>query len=121
MIYILSILLFLITITFIKYIIDTRSTIKSITFERNLYRSIAWKSRVNKNNGQKLNWLYKNIKKQMSVLIKDVEDTDFNNYDGDIKKEIIDALNNIDNYSTEIENEDMDSLTAYKEEYGELK
>lgn len=118
MIYFLIIILFLVSLVFTKYIIDTRSTIKTLTFERNLYRSIAWKSRVNKDSSQKLNWLYKNIKKQMLVLIKDIEDTDFNNYDGDIKKEILNALNNIDSYSTEIENQDMDSLVVYKEENG---
>ncbi len=121
MIYILFTLLFLVSITFFKYIIDTKSTIKTLRFERDLYRSISWKSRVNKNDGQKLNWLYKNIKKQISTLIKDIEDTDFENYDGDIKKEVLNALNNIDSYSNNVEKEDMDALSIYKEEYGELK
>ncbi len=121
MIYFLLFLLFLTCLTFTKYIIDTKSNIKDLKFERNLYRSIAWKSRVNKDSSQKLNWLYKNIKKQISELIKDIEDTDFNNYQGDIKKEILNALNNIDSYSTNIENEDMDTLSVYKEEHGEPK
>jgi len=118
MIYFLTFIAFII---FIKYVIDTKSTIKQLRLERDRYRIIVWKTNINKDSGQKLNWLYKNIKFQISELINDIKDTDFDNYESDIKQEIINALNNIDNYSTKIENEDMDSLIFYKEDHGKTK
>jgi predicted PurR-regulated permease PerM len=114
-------LVFIVFIIFIKYVIDTRSTIKELRLERNRYRTIVWKNNTNKDSGQKLNWLYKNIKSQILELINDIKDTDFNDYQGDIKKNILSALENIDSYSTNIENEDMDTLTRYKEDHGKTK
>ncbi len=117
MLWLLLIPIFLILI---KYIIDTQSTIKELKKDRNKYRTIAWKYHINIDTPQKLNWLYKNIKKQLSEIIKDLEDTDFKNYEKDIKSDIINALKNIDTYSDTVENEDMDNLRHYKEDHGKI-
>ena len=121
MILFLLLVLFFISLIFFKYIIDTKSTIKELRSDRDRFRSIAWKSHINKDTGQKLNWLYKNIKQQLLEIIKDLEDTDFSKYDGDIKNDIISALKNIDSYSEKIENEDMDTLNLYKDNSGNIK
>jgi hypothetical protein len=121
MIYLLVFLLLGLSLVFTKYIIDTKSTIKELRSDRDRYRELYWKAYVNKDSRQKLNWLYGNIKDQMSELIKDLKDTDFNNYDGNIKYEILEALKNIDDYSTTIENQDMDSFLHYKEKDGKVK
>lgn len=113
--------LFIVCLIFTKYIIDTRSTIKELRFDRDKFRSMVWKNSINKDSGQKLNWLYKNIKDQLAKVIIDLEDTDFKTYDGDIKQDIVNALKNIDSYSTEIERQDMDSLISYGAKYGNAK
>lgn len=105
-------LIIFISLVFIKYIIDTKSTIKELTEDRNKYRTIAWKSYIGKDSGPKLNWLYLNLKKQISTLIDDLKDTDFN--DANIKNDIIAALDRIDQYSDIVENEDADSLKHYR-------
>lgn len=121
MIYFLLSTILITILVFIKYHIDTQSTIKDLKKDRDKYRELYWKEFVNKDSRGKINWLYKNIKEQMSELIKDLKDTDFNNYNGDIKHEIIEALTNIDDYSTTVENQDMDSLTHYRGKDGETK
>lgn len=117
----LFLLMLFLSLVFIKYIIDTKSTIKELRLDRDKFRSIAWKSHINKDTGQKLNWLYKNIKAQLLEIIKDLEDTDFVKYDGDIKNDIISALKNIDSYSDKIEHDDMDTLNIYKDNSGKTK
>jgi hypothetical protein len=118
------VVLFLLVITllvFFKYHIDTKDTIKDLKKDRDKYRHLYWTEFVNKDTRAKMNWLYKNIKDQIAELIKDLKDTDFNNYDGDIKYEVIQALTQIDDYSTTIENQSMDSLTVYREKDGNPK
>jgi hypothetical protein len=112
--YFLLVLLLIFLLVFIKYHIDTTSTIKDLKIDSDKYKNLYWKEFVNKDSRNKINWLYGNIKEQMAELIKDLKDTDFNNYEGDIKNEIIEALTNIDDYSTTTENQDMDSLTHYR-------
>jgi hypothetical protein len=121
MTYALLFLLILICLVFVKYHIDTKNTIKELRLDKNKFRDLYWRLFVNKDSGQKLNWLYQNVKKQIEELIKDLEDTDFENYNGDIKKDVIGALKNIDEYSTTIENQDMDSLTYYRGKDGNSK
>jgi hypothetical protein len=121
MTYILLIILLIFSLVFIKYHIDTKDTIKNLKIDRDKYRALYWQEFINKDNRNKMNWLYKNIKEQIAELIKDLKDTNFNNYDGDIKHEIIEALSNIDDYSTTIENQNMDSLIHYREKDGNLK
>ena len=94
MTYFLIFLILIISLVFTKYVIDTKSTIKELKADRDKFRAMVWKSGINKGTGQKLNWLYKNIKGQLGKLIKDLEDTDFNSYDGNIKQDIVNALNN---------------------------
>jgi hypothetical protein len=119
--YFLIVLLLIFLLVFIKYYVDTNSTIKDLKADRDKYRQLYWKKSVNKDSTNKMNWLYGNIKKQISELIKDLNDTDFNNYEGDIKYEIVQALTSIDDYSTTVENQDMDSLTDYREKNGNPK
>jgi hypothetical protein len=107
-------LLLVFLLVFAKYHIDTKSTIKDLKIDRDKYKNLYWKEFVNKDSRNKINWLYGNIKEQLAELIKDLKDTDFNNYNGDIKHEILEALTNIDDYSTTVENQDMDSLTHYR-------
>lgn len=114
----LIVLLLIVLLVFKKYSIDTRSTIKELKEDNHKFKSLAWNSHISKNKGPKMNWLYLNLKEQMSTLIKDLEDTDFNNYSGDIKKDIIDALKNIDSYATTVAEEDSDSLKHYRESNG---
>lgn len=121
MIYGLLFLILCICLVFLKYVIDTQDTIKELKNDRNKFRDLYWRISINKESGQKLNWLYKNIKAQMEQLIKDLESTDFKEYNGDIKKDVIGALINIDEYSTNIENQDMDSLTHYRGKDGNSK
>ena len=114
MITFLLITLSIMSLIFFKYVIDTKSTIKELSIDRDKYRKLAWQAHINKDVDKKLNWLYKNIKDQMALLIKDLNDTDFNNYDGDIKYELIESLKNIDDYATTLEQNDMDVLYLYK-------
>jgi hypothetical protein len=110
-----GIVICIILLVFKKYIIDTNATIKELRKERQKFKNLAWNNYISKNNGPKLNWLYLNLKEQMATLIKDLEETDFDNYDGDIKKDIIDAIKNIDSYATTVAEEDSDSLKYYRE------
>jgi hypothetical protein len=119
--YFLLVILLIFLLIFIKYVIDTKSTIKELKIDRDRYKQLYWKEFINKDSINKMNWLYGNIKEQISELIKDLKDTDFNTYSGDIKYEIIEALSNIDDYSTTVENQDMDSLTYYRGKDGEPK
>lgn len=119
--YFLLVMLLILLLIFIKYTIDTKSTIKELKIDRDRYKQLYWKEFVNKDSRNKINWLYGNIKEQISELIKDLKDTDFNNYSGDIKYEIIEALSNIDDYATTVENQDMDSLTHYRGKDGKVK
>jgi hypothetical protein len=119
--YFLLFLLLIFLLVFVKYHIDTKSTIKDLKIDRDKYKNLYWKEFVNKDSRNKINWLYGNIKEQLAELIKDLKDTDFNNYNGDIKHEIIEALTNIDDYSTTVENQDMDSLTHYRGKDGDSK
>ena len=114
MITFLLITLSIMSLIFFKYVIDTKSTIKELSIDRDKYRKLAWQAHINKDVDKKLNWLYKNIKDQMALLIKDLNDTDFNNYDGDIKYELIESLKSIDDYATTLEQNDMDVLYLYK-------
>jgi site-specific DNA-adenine methylase len=121
MTYALLVFILMFILVFIKYYIDTQDTIKNLKIDRDKYRKLYWQEFINKDSRGKMNWLYKNIKEQISELIKDLKDTDFQNYDGDIKHEVIEALNSIDDYSTTIENQDMDSLIHYREKDGNTK
>jgi site-specific DNA-adenine methylase len=114
MITFLLITLSIMSLIFFKYVIDTRSTIKELAIDRDKYRKLAWQAHINKDVDKKLNCLYKNLKDQIDLMIKDLNDTDFNNYDGDIKYELIESLKSIDDYSTTLEQNDMDVLYLYK-------
>ncbi len=115
------VIFFIFIIVFAKYIIDTNATIKELKAERDKFRAISWKSHINKDSGQKLNWLYKNLKSQIQTLIDDLKATNFNEYKGNIKEDILSALKNIDSYADKIENEDMDVLNIYKDSHGKSK
>jgi hypothetical protein len=114
----LVILLVIVLLVFKKYSIDTRATIKELKDDVQKYKSLAWKDYIGKNQAPKFNWLYLNLKEQMSALIKDLEDTDFNNYSSDIKQDILNALKNIDSYATTVAQEESDSLKHYRENNG---
>jgi hypothetical protein len=119
--YFLIFLFLILSLVFTKYYIDTKDTIKDLKVDRDRYRQLYWKEFVNKDSVNKINWLYGNIKEQMAELLKDLKDTDFNAYNGDIKYEIIEAITNIDDYATTVENQDMDSLTNYRGKDGNSK
>ena len=118
MIILLVTLLVIVLLVFKKYSIDTRATIKELKDDVQKYKSLAWKDYIGKNQAPKFNWLYLNLKEQMSTLIKDLEDTDFNDYSSDIKQDILNALKNIDSYATTVAEEESDSLKHYRENNG---
>jgi hypothetical protein len=97
-------LLFLISMVFYKYTIDTKITITELRKDRDIYRNKLW---VLIKRGDKLkeefivanssNTLYKNLKQKISLLRNDLAETDFENYEN-IKDEILKALKDIDSY-----------------------
>jgi hypothetical protein len=96
-------LLFLIItlIVFLKYHIDTKSTIKELIKDRNMFRQHNWtlirdKTRE-KDALDQVSQPYHQLKGKIDLLIKDLNDTDFSNFD-DIKQEVISALSEIDSY-----------------------
>jgi hypothetical protein len=76
-------------------------TINELRLDRDLYRRTSWeklvKSKDHNNSNSDDNLLYDNLKKRINIIIKDIEDTEFNDIP-DIKSEIISALKDIDFY-----------------------
>lgn len=91
-------LIFLLLI-FKKYSIDTGLTINELKKDRDYFRNSLWNRLYFLNKQAKSTDVqYQNLKKRIDVLIKDLEDTDFDNFDGDAKYELISALKEIDFY-----------------------
>lgn len=99
MIYFIAFLL--ISLVVFKYTIDTQMTIKDLVKDRNQFRSHAWRL-LQDNNLKKKNPIsedtpYQQLKEKISLLKKDLNDTDFSTFDN-IKEEILSALEEIDSY-----------------------
>jgi len=98
---VLILILFVTLLIFYKYHIDTKLTIREITKDRNQFRANMWKfinSRTKEIEYQK-NFInpYNDLKVKIAKLSKDIEETEFNNFDN-IKEEILAALKDIDSY-----------------------
>ena len=97
--YFLIALLLLLSLVFKKYSIDTKLTIKELEKDKNYFRNTLWNRLYYLNKDAKsTDFRYQNLKKRIDVLISDIEDTDFSNFDGDAKYELINALKEIDFY-----------------------
>lgn len=105
--YLLIVVVLLLLIIFKKYSIDTKMTISGIKKDRDAFRNRLWNLMEALSKSQKQNDIaYKNVKSRIDILIKDLEDTDFNSFDGDIKIEVINALRDIDFYGDIDDNKD---------------
>lgn len=65
-------------------------------FRQHSWTMIKEKARKKEATDQ-INQPYHQLKEKIGLLIKDLEDTDFSNFDG-IKQEVISALSEIDSY-----------------------
>lgn len=94
-------LLLVIGLVVFKYHIDTKSTINELIKDRNMFRQHSWtliKEKVrNRDEAINASQPYHQLKSKIELLIADLNDTDFSNFD-DIKKEVISALIEIDSY-----------------------
>jgi hypothetical protein len=109
LLFVISFLLIFICIfalVFYKYYIDTSKTIKDISIDRDTYRKNNWglmrtidKERQDhkKQMLQESSAAYINLKNKIKLLQKDIEETDFNNFDN-VKEELVSALKEIDSY-----------------------
>lgn len=99
MTYVLLVALIFVLLVFKKYSIDTGLTIAELKKDKDYFRNTLWNRLYFLNKESKSNDLqYQNIKKRIDVLIKDLDDTDFSNFDGDAKHELISALKEIEFY-----------------------
>jgi hypothetical protein len=94
----------LIIVSILSYfIIKYKKDLEKEILRKKYFRNAAWQKLEVANrpadSGSAENFLYTNIKKEISVLIKDLEETDFKSFDGDLKFEILEALRMIDSYS----------------------
>lgn len=99
MTYVLLVALIFLLIVFKKYSIDTGLTIAELKKDKDYFRNTLWNRLYFLNKESKVNDAqYQNVKKRIEILIKDIEETDFNNFDGDAKYELISALKEIEFY-----------------------
>lgn len=97
--YVLLVALILTLIVFKKYSIDTGLTIAELKKDKDYFRNTLWNRLYFLNKESKANDAqYQNVKKRLELLIKDIEDTDFDTFDGDAKYELISALKEIEFY-----------------------
>lgn len=94
-------ILFIIILIVWKYHIDTKSTINELIKDRNMFRQHSWtliKEKVrNKDVVDQAAQPYHQLKAKINLLIEDLQDTDFANFDN-IKEEVISSLQEIDSY-----------------------
>lgn len=102
----LLIFIFIFSIVFYKYTIDTGQTIKSLSIDRDTFRKNNWNlmKLIDKERQyhkdqmlQESSAAYINLKNKIKMLQLDIQDTDFNNFDN-VKDELIAALKQIDSY-----------------------
>lgn len=97
--FLLVFLLLIISLIFKKYSIDTQLTIKELSKDKDYFRNSLWNRLYYLNkDAQKTDFRYQNLKKRIDALINDLENTDFVNFDGDIKYEVVNSLKEIDFY-----------------------
>lgn len=103
--YFLIVVILLILIVFKKYSIDTKMTINGVKKDRDAFRHRLWNLMEVLSKSQRQNDVaYQNVKSRINILIKDLEETDFKKFDGDIKMEVINALKDIDFYGDKDDN-----------------
>jgi hypothetical protein len=102
----LFIFIFIESLIFYKYTIDTGITIKGLKVDRDTYRNSLWnfmkgidreRKMVKETNAQQNNLAYINLKKTIKTLHDDILDTDFDTHEN-VKDDILSALKEIDSY-----------------------
>ena len=100
-----SIILIILLVAY-KYHIDTKSTIEEIIKDRNKFRQHSWGLIRDKDRrrevSDKIDQPYHELKAKIGLLISDLRDTDFHDFDN-IKEEILAALSEIDSYGDNVD------------------
>lgn len=100
-----SIILIILIVAY-KYHIDTKSTIEELIKDRNKFRQHSWGLIKDKDRrkevSDKIDQPYHELKAKIGLLINDLTDTNFNDFDN-IKEEVLSALSEIDSYGDNVD------------------